>query len=128
VISHYFFKVQYGYPSLGLPVHSPLDVVSNLMCRMLASDPTLDGEALLEDAMHNLARLDFIIFLDDFEGGVNRLFHKLGIAHQGNVPRLNKTRRGKEFDESVIEEVRKKNALDVKLYQYAVDCLRDKSY
>lgn len=128
VISHYFFKVQYGYPSLGLPVHSPLDVVPNLMCRMLASDLTLDGDALLEDAIQNLAHLDFIIFFDDFEGGVKRLFRKLGIAHQGNIPRLNKTKRGEELDVSIIEEVRKKNALDIKLYRYALNCLRNKSY
>ncbi len=127
VISHYFFKLKFGYLSLGLPVHSPLDVVPNLMCRMLTSDPTLTGEELLENAIHNLENLDFIVFLDDFEGGIRRLFRKIGSEHKGNIPKLNETIRGVEFDRETLNKIAESNELDVRVYDYATRFLRHKS-
>jgi hypothetical protein len=128
VISHYFFKLKNGYPSLGRPVHSPLDVVPNLMCRMLSSDPALEGEALFKSAIYNLERLDFIVFLDDFEGGARRLFKKMGFEHKGEIPKLNQTARKRKLDDQIVQKIRECNDLDLSLYEYATQFLRHKSF
>lgn len=128
VISDYFFKLKFESEIYRFPDHTPLDVLPNVMCRMLSSDPTLTGEDLLNDAISNLKKLDFIIFLDDFERGIRHFFKKIGIKHHQTIPRLNITERGQEIDQEMIEQIRNYNELDLRLYEYARTFLRYKSY
>ncbi len=128
VLSQYFFKIKVEYPYFKYPEQSPLDIFPNVMCRMLCSDPRLNGQELLENALQNLENLDFIIFADDFEGGSRRLFTKMNSEHKGMIPKLNETSRGFAFTEEMIQQIREMNAWDLKLYEYATTHLRKKSY
>lgn len=124
VLSQYFYLKKLSHP-IGNPVRSPLDVPSNHMCMMLCSDNTLTGEALLQNAIRNLERMDCIIFQDDFETGVRRLFEQLGFDFAGDIPKLNETARAHTFDEKILSKIRKKNDLDIRLYEHASRFLRN---
>lgn len=123
VLSHYFFL-----KTLKDPIRSPVHVLPNFMCRVLCSDPSLAGESLLANAIYNLERLDFVIFLDDFDGGVRRLFAKLNFPYKEAIPSLNQTPRSKEFDQDTMNTLRRQNDLDIRLYDYAKTYLRNKSF
>ena len=119
VISNYFFRL-----ANGRDIDSPLGIVQNYMCKMCASNNTLEGEELLQDSMRNLRRMNQIIFLDDYENGVDRLFKKLGLKHRKQIPFLNKTARS-PIDAEMIQKIREKNDLDIRLYEYAKTFLKD---
>jgi len=120
VISQYFFVQNY--------YDSPIEVTANIQCKMLSSDITLTGEDLLQDAIKTLHRMDFIVFMDDFEPGVRRLFKKLGVEKTiEQVPCVRKSKRS-PLPEEVLQSVRALNDLDVRLYEYATTFLRYKSY
>jgi hypothetical protein len=127
VISHFFFKHKMGETHFKSTDRTPVDLFPNLMCHMLTSDPTLSGEELLQNALQNLENLDFIIFLDDFERGVRRLFDKIGLAYTKKIPKLNETPRYLEFDPATLQKIRERNDLDCRLYEYASRFLRHKS-
>jgi len=93
--------------------------VSNFLCKMLCSDCTLEGEALIEDCMKNLERMNFIIFMDDYENGVKRLFQELGLRVPENIPHYNSTERSPVRGE-IIDKIRERNSLDIELYRRAV--------
>ena len=123
VISHYDFWVD-----IGRKISSPTEIDPNLMCKMLRSDCTLCGEDLLEDCKKNLESLDFILFLDDFEGGVRRLLKKLNIKYRGSVPRENKSSRRRQITDEELAQLIELNDLDIRLYEYAKTYLRSKSH
>ena len=123
VISQYYFKV-----GLEEEIDSPLEVCPNLMCRMLCSDCTLRGEELLEDCKKNLEQIDFIIFLDDFDGCISRLFRKLGLKNTGSIPAKNRSEKTRRITPEEKQGIRDLNSLDIRLYEYAITYLRYKSY
>lgn len=107
---------------------SPIEICPNIMCKMLSSDVTLEGEDLLQNAILNLKRMDFIFFQDNFDYGVNKLFSILGFhLDVANIPKKHVSQR-KEVSLEVIEEIKKENALDIRLYMYAKKKLKDKFY
>ncbi len=118
-ISHYFYKLN--------EYSAPTDVQPNMMCKMLCSDITLHGEELLQNALENLQRVNFLIFMDDFEAGIQRLFSKLGLMAVESIPICNPSKHT-PLSEAMIEKVRQINDLDVRLYEYAIQNLRYKSY
>ena len=120
-ISSYFYRLA------NEELKSPLEVTPNRLCKMLCSDASLCGEDLLQDCIKNLQRMDFIIFMDDFEEGVKRLFRKIGFEDLKAVPHCNRSQRNKISKED-IQEIEKANQLDVRLYEYASQNLRYKSY
>ena len=61
VISSYFYRLA------NEELKPLLEVPANRICKMLCSDASLFGEDLLQDCIRNLQRMDFIIFMDDFE-------------------------------------------------------------
>jgi len=108
---------------------NPLGVSANLMCRMLSSDYTLEGEELLEEAINNLDRMDAIIFFNDLENGIRRVFSELGLFVPRSIPHKNTTSDRKTqrqyniiqpITDELIEQIREKNSLDVRLYEYAL--------
>lgn len=119
VISHYYFKRK-----AGQFLETPLDVPANLMCKMLCSDNSLEGEELLKNSIDNLRKLDHVMFLDDYRQGVTRLFKKLGLKPRKKITILNRTERGPVSAE-MVEKIRELNALDVRLYDYAKTFLKD---
>jgi len=122
VISSYFYQ---GEKEKKL--NSPLDVIPNRMCKMLCSDVSLRGEALLEDCIQNLKKMSFLIFMDDFEEGIRRLFRRLELGPCPLIPHRNSSHK-MAISQELIEEIKKANELDVRLYEYASQNLRYKSY
>ena len=122
VISHYYHKMR-----AGDDIQSPTEICPNLMCKFLCSDPTLRGEELLEDCKKNLESLDFIIFLDDFENGVNSLFKKLKLSSKGPIVVKNKSDKKRPITQEEKQKIREQNDLDIRLYEYADTYLRYKS-
>ena len=114
VLSHYRDAKQ-----KGSAIRSPCDVQSNHMCRILTSDPSLSGQALLESAISNLHKMDLVIFLEDFEYGVLQLFDELNLPQPAEIPKRNATQKA-PVQPAVIEKIRKINSLDVHLYEYAI--------
>jgi hypothetical protein len=106
-------------------LNSPLDVNPNTMCKMFASDSALQGEDLLKSSMENLQQINFIIFQDDFENGVKTLFAKLNYPIPEDIPVMNATAKV-EVPEEIIEKIKELNALDIRLYEFANQHLRDK--
>lgn len=104
----------------GFPIESPIDIQMNHMCHVLSSDPTLEGSALLEDAIANLDKMDHVIFLEDFEYGVRELFRKLGLDPTCEIPRKNSSKK-RTFSLKVLRQVEKNNSLDIALYDYAIN-------
>lgn len=100
----------------------PLHHQSNWICKMLTSDPDLEGDELLENCKKNLEKFDFILFQDDpitFENDVKSLFSYLQIPYfESQIPKINTTK-GQTYPESLIAEVSELNALDCALYAYA---------
>lgn len=94
----------------------------NWICRMLCSDPDLQGEELLENCKQNLDKFNLILFIDDkeeFDKGVYLLFKKLKLRYRnGRTPIFNTTVK-KQVDERIINIVKKRNDLDIRLYEYA---------
>lgn len=99
-------------------------VCNNWICRMLSSDPQLEGIDLLENAKKNLDKLDMILFLDDseeFERGIKNLFSRLQLPfHEKKIPRLNSTKKEVPSSE-ILESIYQENDLDIELYRYARD-------
>jgi hypothetical protein len=122
VLSHYFY-----YLKLGRGLKSPLEIAPNVMCKMLASDITLQGESLLQDAINTLHHMNFIIFMDDFENGIARLFQKLGFEQPDSIPHENISKRD-TVDKETLLMLEEMNDLDIRLYEYAKFALRHKSY
>jgi hypothetical protein len=94
-------------------------LIDNALCRQLAVNPHLRGQALLESAKKTLHTLDCVIFFDHFEEEVIDLFARLGILkHRQDIPKLNTTEK-EPVSIQILEEVKNWNALDIELYAYA---------
>ena len=119
IISQYFYRLKNGRFA-----ETPLDIPPNFMCKMLCSDNSLEGEELLQNSIENLRKLDHIIFLDDYTRGVTRLFKKLGLKPRKQIKTLNQTER-QPISAEMVEKIREKNGLDVRLYDYAKRFLKD---
>ena len=96
----------------------PLSIPDNFLCYMLCTDCTLTGDALLENAKMSLERMDAILFMETFERDIRILFKRLNFKLPSKIPRTNTTRPYPVSDE-MIEKIRERNILDVKLYEYA---------
>lgn len=91
----------------------------NRMCAFLASEPDLEGQALLESAKRSLETFDVVLFLEDFENGVINLCKKIGIDPRSQeAPNLNKTS-PQEVRPEFLEVIKEYNDLDIQLYEYA---------
>lgn len=108
-------------------------LLDNALCHNLSSDPTLEGEALLENAKQNLQQIDCVLFFNHFEEDVTELFHRLGIdlneGYSGcriDIPRMNTTEK-EPASEALLEKIRKANELDIQLYEYAKSHLSKKN-
>jgi sulfotransferase famil protein len=123
ILSHdrHRVKVEKAQGLKGDP--DPLKITSNFMCKMLCSDPTLKGEKLLNDAIRNLSRMNFIIFMDDFENGVRTLFKELNLHVPEIIPHQNVTG-SHDVSPEIIEKIKAHNSLDVQLYEYAIKNFR----
>lgn len=113
VLSHHQF-----WKGMGLSL-SPLDIPSNLLCKLLCSDSSLSGEELLQNSIKNLQKMDCIIFFENFDRGVKKLFQKLNLAVPHEIPKYNASTPKQTFDEQVIQQIRELNSLDIRLYKYA---------
>lgn len=119
VFSHYRFRKK-ANPDLDVSIE---DVLKNWTCRMLCSDPKLTGMDLLENAIENLKKLDFVIFMDNFDEDTKTMLQMIGIdTTYVRIPKLNTTKK-ERYDQKNIEQVKEDHALDVALYQYAKDHL-----
>lgn len=119
VISHWSYSQSKGEAS------SPLDIPPNLMCKMLCSDVTLQGDDLLNDAIRNLGKLNFIIFQDDFDNSVRQLFSQLNLViNKNSIPNKNRSVK-REISDEMLEKIIELNDLDIRLYEYAQKNLRD---
>ncbi|MBX9744107.1 MAG: sulfotransferase family protein [Chlamydiales bacterium] len=100
---------------------------SNTMCRFLASDPTLEGIALLESAKENLQKFDFVLCLESFKEDVQELCRLIHIhLSEDAVPCLNVTR-FEEVSPELMAIVIRYNDLDIELYEYAKKHLKRKN-
>jgi hypothetical protein len=98
----------------------------NRMCAFLASEPNLEGQALLESAKKSLDTFDAVLFLENFESDMARLCERIDINFLSQeTPDLNKTTPEKVSPE-FIEVVKKYNDLDCDLYEYAKTHLKQK--
>lgn len=97
---------------------SPLDVPSNMMCKMFCSDNTLEGEELLQNSIQNLNRMDYVIFMDTFDRDVAHLFRRLGLKLGKSVPKFNSTEKTYVSPE-MISKIKELNELDIRFYEYA---------
>jgi len=97
----------------------PYDGLSNLLCKFLASDSHLEGNALLENAKQSLHTFDMVLFLENFEEDVIKLCKRLGIRLEKDaIPSVNATP-PEEISAEFMAEIRQFNALDIELYEYA---------
>ena len=104
-------RAPHGKYSMGL--------IDNALCRQLAKNPHLTGEALLTSAKEALLEFDEIIFYDHYSEEVSLLFERLGIdLPQEEIPWLNATT-PEPVSQKLLEEVKSLNELDRELYTYA---------
>ena len=102
------------------------DQGANRMCVFLASEPNLTGRALLESAKKSLETFDAVLFLENFESDLSRLYPMIGIDPiSQETPNLNKTT-PQEVRQEFKEIIRKYNDLDIELYEYAKTHLKQK--
>jgi hypothetical protein len=102
-------------------------LMDNALCRNLAVDPHLEGEALLESAKQTLHRLDAVLFFDHFTEDILALFQRLGInLSNDDIPTMNVTEK-EPVSAHLIEEIKQLNKLDIQLYHYAKTCLQKKN-
>lgn len=94
-------------------------LIDNALCRYLANDPSIEGEALLESAKLSLHDFDHVLFFDNFNDEVGHFFKCLGIdLNENEIPKTNATIK-EAISQHVLEVVTKLNALDIQLYEYA---------
>ncbi|MCB1117268.1 MAG: sulfotransferase family 2 domain-containing protein [Chlamydiia bacterium] len=98
---------------------SPLGVKPNLMCKMLASDYSAEGEDLLRQAIETLNELDAVLFVDNLQESVPSLFKTLGLPFV-KVEHANKSI-PMYINPKHLEIIAKNNELDIRLYKYAVE-------
>jgi len=92
----------------------------------LSTDPTLQGEALLESAKENLQKLDCVLFFEHFTEDVIHLFNRFGIEiEEQEIPHINVTVK-EPISESLLERIKKLNKWDMLLYEYAKTELQKK--
>ena len=102
-------------------------LMDNCICRSLAKDPQLEGNALLESAKRSLQDLDCVLFFDNFTQDVIDLFLRLGITlSEHAIPTINFSEKV-PVSEALIEEIKKLHVLDIQLYQYAKEHIHPKS-
>lgn len=117
--SNYRFWRKTDFPNLTYD-----EVPKNLMCQMLASKPDLQGEELLMSAIEGLHRMNAIIFVDNFENGLRKLFKLLNFRLPKKIKHFNITEPA-TYDESIIDFMKKENYLDILLYEYACKTFRE---
>jgi len=102
------------------------DVEPNWLCYMLCSDPNLPDDELLKDCIGNLNKLDYVMFMDSFEEDLIEVLRSLGIecSEISEIPKYNTTI-SQKHDENFLDEVRKRNYLDVQLYDYAISNIKN---
>ena len=100
-------------------------LIDNALCRNLASNPNLQGEALLRNAKENLEKIDYILFFEEFDRDVTDLFSRLGVEIE-EIPKTNVTVK-EPASEALVEEIRKLHELDRQLYDYAKRELQPKN-
>ena len=89
------------------------------MCAMLASEYGATGEELLQQAKDTLHSLDAVLFVDNFAEDSAKLFKRLNLRLT-KVVRANTTKKY-QFSPELIERIRQDNALDIRLYEYALE-------
>ncbi len=140
-IERYLSLLRYkkkNFPELGLlslkAIHEKtktekrisFDSEANKICMFLASDPTLTGKALLEDAKKNLHKFDFVLFLDNFKSDMLELCQLIHVSlDEKTLPHLNRTN-FEDIDPEFLATVQEHNALDIELYAYAKKNLKRK--
>lgn len=104
-----------------------LNLTPNAMCHFLASVPDLEGRELLENAKQTLHSFDCVLFLENFEKGLEDLCQRTGIyLEKQATPHLNATT-PEEVDKEFIELLKAHNDLDLELYEYAKTHLKPKN-
>lgn len=102
-------------------------LLDNALCRYLAFDSSLEGQALLESAKQNLLEFDCVIFFDRFTQDVTELFLRLEIDFNSeDIPKINTTE-PQPVSPELLENVRNLNLLDIELYKFAKENLSNKT-
>jgi len=133
VLSHDRYRYRVDRDEGRKAKFNPLTINPNFTCKMLCSDITLDDDEMLRDCIQNLERMDFIIFMDDYENGVRRLFKDLGLRLPKRIPRREVSNTPElsslqKISDETIEQVKELNSLDVRLYEYANKYFRKPRY
>ncbi len=118
VLSHDRYRIKWGLNRGVILEPNPLAIPSNFLCKMLCSDCTLQGEELIKNCMDSLDRMNYIIFMDDYENGVRNVFNELHIPQPKEIPHYNTTSY-QPVGEEMIQQIQERNALDVQLYRLA---------
>lgn len=122
VLSQYRYSLKFAKGPFSIS-----SIPGNYMCKMLCSDPNLRGEELLRNSIQNLEKMDFILFQDDLHNGLQQLFAALNFEFPTyGIPHKNTTVNNEKFSEAVLKELREKNDLDIRLYEYANKNLRNR--
>ncbi len=106
---------------------TPLDVPANTMCKLFASDPFLSGDELLQNCIQNVFKFDSILFQDreSFQDDMLLLTQSLGLLYrETNLPTLNITFQ-EDMPEEIIAKLKEKHSLDIELYQYLKENVRN---
>jgi len=124
VLSHDRFQMRVDIQNNKSPSSKLDSIPKNFLCKMLCSDCTLQGEELLQDCIANLEKMDYVIFLDDFENGVRGMFQDLGLRPPKRIGPRNTSNSQELHDLQAITpeklaKIKEDNALDIQLYEYA---------
>jgi len=120
------FDLEFIHNNPGSDKTFSFDRGPNRLCAFLASEPNLEGRALLESAKKSLKTFDVVLFLENFESDMARLYEMIGIDPLSQKTlNLNKTT-PQEVRPEFIESIKKYHDLDIELYEYAKTHLKQK--
>ncbi|MBX9924458.1 MAG: sulfotransferase family protein [Rhabdochlamydiaceae bacterium] len=85
----------------------------------LTSQPDLPEEDVLKNAKDTLNKLDFVVFLDNFEQDTKELFEALGIQWNTEFLPHTNTTEAEYVSPELLEKIKELNKLDIDLYEYA---------
>ncbi len=100
---------------------NPLRLTANPICKMLASNPKLEGTEMFLDCIENCKKMDLVLLPDEkekYQVALTKLRKKLSLGDSSSFSKVSSKLLKSETPSSVIQNLKEMHQFDIALYQY----------